>query len=958
MNKTVRTLLATMLCVAVLLGCAPVLAQTESPAQTKPAPDAEQTDDNSYFSYYQQYSRKNRPEGFVTLEAAAGRNEGGATLTTVSGKTAVLLNKENACVTWDFSVGEDGVYSLYPTYYQMEGIGKNILLAVTIDGSSPYTESNSLSLYRLWTDEVQEDGTVIKKDSAGDDLRPKQVEAPRWNEKAFYDTQGLYSDPYLFYLTAGAHTVCLRLCSEAVAISTLKIGNAAKLPTYKEYHDHYTRDDLVKGDTVYCVQAESATEKTSQVLYPVYDRSSAATVPNDPYYVRLNTIGQTNWNSVGQAISWQVDVPQAGLYKIVFRAKQNYNSGMNSYRTLYINGEIPFREAQLISFPYRQGWQMITLGNEKNSYYVWLEPGDTLTLECTPGRLSEVLRDIRQTVLELNELYRKIIVITGSTPDVYRDYYLEDQIPDLSETLSSCAGSLREIGDLMNQLNGGKSPLAATVFIASDLAQELADDSYSIPARLATLKSNTESLGTLINTLGEQPLELDYIGFVPLGARVPKASTNILTSALFSLRKFGASFSKDYSGGDSDRDQVIDVWVATGRDQVQILKNMVDDTYTQKYNTGVRMSLVDTGGNLIRATLAGKGPDVALMISQDTPVNLAMRGMLVDLTPYVDDHVLGQYRPAALTPFYYNGGLFALPETESFDMLFYRTDIFEELGLEVPQTWDDFYSVIKVLQANNLNIGVPEINGANMGVSLGIGTFAKFLFQTGGKFYNDSLTGTLLDEPVAQAAFTKWVELYSRYGLDRSFDFYNYFRSGEMPLGIVSFTGYNQFVEAAPEIRGLWNFALIPGTRQADGTIDRSETTAVTGCIINKSAQEHGLVEQAVEFIKWWTGEESQTRYGLELEAILGIAARYSTANLQAFGKLGWSTDELKLLMEQGEWAQNMDQIPGNYVLDRSLTSAFRAALNGRNTPARSLSLYNKDICDEITRKRAEFGLD
>lgn len=960
--KNVTRAAAALFCCVFTLVCESYgcFASAESPSATEEANIfAEQTESEkagSYFEYYEKYSSENRPQKEIILSAADAKAESSDALKETEGTLSVVFDDGNSWAEWSFTVEESGVYSIYPEYYTLEATGKDIVVSVQIDGTEPYTECGSFSLNRLWADALFEDGSKTATDSSGDDLRPEQVEVHRWYERAFSDSVGLYSEPYLLYLEKGSHSLRLTLESEAMAVSKIKIANKKEAVSYSEYHSEFTRDDLADVDEVIYLQAENAYEKTSRILYPVYDRSSAATMPNDPSHIRLNTIGQNNWNSVGQAISWEVNVPEAGLYKIAFRAKQNYNSGMNSYRTLYINGELPFSEAQNIVFPYKRSWQIVTLGGE-NTYYVWLEPGDILTLECTSGKMNDVLCNLQQTVLSLNELYRKIIVITGSSPDIYRDYHLEDQIPGLSDEFNSIHSELEKIIDRMNLLNGGTSPLSATVKMMSDMASELAGDTYFIPERLSSLKSNIESLGSLINTLGEQPLELDYICFVPSGVELPEASAGIFSSISFEFKKFIASFAGEYEGDYGSNSKVIEVWAATGRDQAHIMKNMVEDSFTSETNVGVKISLVDTGGNLIKATLAGKGPDVAIMIAEDAPVNLAMRDMLVDLTDYVDENFLSAFRQSALTPFYYNGGLYALPETETFDMLFYRDDILDELELEVPETWDEFYSAIKILQSNNLNVGIPEVNSGNMGISSGIGTFCKFLFQNGGTYYNEDLTSTLFDTATAQKAFTEWVELYSRYGLDRSFDFFNTFRSGEMPLGIVSFTTYNQLSEAAPEIRGLWNFAPVPGTVREDGVIDRSQSSSVTGCIVISAAEDHGVCEEAVEFVKWWTGEEIQARFGRELEAILGVSARYATANLNAAEQLGWSPDEWEILSEQGEWIKNVPQIPGNYMVNRALTNAFRAALNGTNSPARSLTIYNKDICQEITRKRKEFGL-
>lgn len=79
---------------------------------------------------------------------------------------------------------------------------------------------------------------------------------------------------------------------------------------------------------------------------------------------------------------------------------------------------------------------------------------------------------------------------------------------------------------------------------------------------------------------------------------------------------------------------------------------------------------------------------------------------------------------SAMIPYKYNGKYYALPETQSYDMLFYRTDVFEELGLVPPETWQDFYEMIPILQQNNMLIGIPESQR----------TFEALLYQNDGQF--------------------------------------------------------------------------------------------------------------------------------------------------------------------------------------------------------------------------------
>lgn len=99
--------------------------------------------------------------------------------------------------------------------------------------------------------------------------------------------------------------------------------------------------------------------------------------------------------------------------------------------------------------------------------------------------------------------------------------------------------------------------------------------------------------------------------------------------------------------------------------------------------------------------------------------------------------------------------------------------------------------------------------------------FPALLLQQGGSFYNADRSGTALGTPAAVEAFTRWCSLYKDYGLPVSYDFYNRFRTGEIPLAIASYTEFARLESAAPEIRGLWEMAPIPGAARSDGTIDR-----------------------------------------------------------------------------------------------------------------------------------------
>ena len=94
------------------------------------------------------------------------------------------------------------------------------------------------------------------------------------------------------------------------------------------------------------------------------------------------------------------------------------------------------------------------------------------------------------------------------------------------------------------------------------------------------------------------------------------------------------------------------------------------------------------------------------------------------------------------------------------------------------------------------------------------------------------------------------------------------------------------------------------------------------------------------------------------LEATMGLLARYTPANRKAFENMNWSSADAAVISEQWNQVTCIPEIPGGYYVNRSLTSALRSAITGDSPARRELSLVNRDINDEITRKRREFGLD
>ena len=615
-----------------------------------------------------------------------------------------------------------------------------------------------------------------------------------------------------------------------------------------------------------------------------------------------------------------------------------------------IDGEIPFAEAEDIPFPYTNSWKTITPSDaEGNAYLFHLTEGmHTLRMENILGDLAPIVREIDDIVYEMNNYYRSVIMVTSTTADKYRDYQIDKEIPDLVGNLKSCADRLEACNAKISELAGGSTADSAILVTAAVQLRSMIKDTESIPFRLSSWQSNIGSISSWAGEIRIQPLQVDYLIFAGKDAKLPNGKANFFQKAKHTVLSFFASFTRDYNnlGFNEDEDMVsLDIWLGTGRDQGEVLWQMTNDLFTPEHHIGVRVKLVSA--TIVEAFLSGQAPDLTIQAARDIPVNLAVRSALLDLSSFSDfDTVRTWFTEDALVPYSMQNAVYGLPDSQLFNMLFYRTDIFEELGLDVPQTWDEFVNIANQLHLHQLDVGIP--------INVDVSMYYTMLMQNGGRVFTDDLSQTLLDTQVSVNAFSQWTHLFTETGLPLSYDLFNRFRSGEMPMAIAPYNACNQITSAAPEIRNLWNMVEIPGTVMPDGSINRVQSASGTASVILAST-EHP--DEAWEFLKWWVGETAQIRYAQDIESRVGTIGRVASANTKALASLGYANSVKVALMKQRESVREIPQVPGNYYLDRDLLNAFRDVVyNGRNEKESILD-YSRRINGEILRKREELGL-
>lgn len=876
----------------------------------------------------------------------------------LKGVLAVTTDAEGS-ISYTFTVAESGLYNLDIDYYPLEGYGATIERRLYLDGEIPYGEARSILFPRQFADEGEK-----RYSTAGNEYRRAQTEIFDWYTSSTRSGYGFIDAPLKLYLEAGEHTVTLESIAEPMAIGGLRLYVREVLPTYREALVQYQAAGLTPGTGLEIYEAEEASRKSDATLYAVEDRSSCKTTPYTPTLILLNCIGSNNWKYNGQWIEWTIHVPTEGLYTLSLRVKQDYVSGASAARRLYINGEVPFAEAETLSVPYNLSWQIFTPGNEDGAYQFHLQAGENIIrLETVTGELAPILIQVRDTVADLTALYRRITAIVGSFPDPLRDYHLEDSIPNMLPAMRDAYSELSAANGLLEQLGGNKGEQSAYIDQMLVLLEAMMKDKDSIPEQMSTFSDRINSLSSWAASAAEVPLLIDKFCVSGEETAALKADGNLFQKIWFAILNFIASFRVDYYTVESmleqDTDREITLWLssASGRDQASILRDLVDKYFTGETGIQVNIRLVNMGV-LWQAVASGVGPDVAILQGQAQPLNYGVRGALYDLSQFEDiDEVLGRFDESAVTPFRLGNSVYGLPEQQTFMMMFTRTDILEELGISAPQTWDELYAMIPTLQEQGMEIGLPQPTTVQSGSdSTALNAmYTTLLLQNGVAVYDEDNRLCVLDDLTAVNCFTQWAEFYTKYNFTKSYSAINRFRTGTMPIVLTDYTFYNTLMLAAPEINGVWEMMPIPGTAQPDGGISRETSSSGSACMIFANT---GDADASWEFLKWWTSAETQVMYGRELEAIQGASARWPTANLEAMDRLGWTSSAAGALKEQWAYVRGIPEVPGGYYVGRTVSNAIKSTINMGENPRESILDAVEDINEEIISKRKEFGLE
>ena len=833
-----------------------------------------------------------------------------------------------------FNVAQTGLYCMKVEYCTLDDNLYDYDLSIMVNGEYQYSELKNIQLKNSW---------IIDQENSNGITSPYFLKDRGNLVQNLYDRNFYYDTPLKIKLVEGENIVSIVAGDYDLTVFSITFYTEEDVPSYDEYKKTLTHNE---GELIY-LEAEYADIRNNASIQEQTDTSSVDTTPESFTLGKVNTIGGSSFANIGDEITWLVDVKESGTYTFNMRVRQNYNSGSVVYRSLFVDDKILFDECRSLEIPYESGWQNFTFKNEDAPYLFDLPKGEhKITLKVTYGDNSQVINKMSRVLEDLNTSYRKIMMLVSPNPDPYRDYLIDKKIPDVLENLKKTKTEIANVSDYITWISGVRGSETSVLDTMVRQLEYFEEEPNDIPAQLATFKNNISAIGTWITDKKSQPLEIDNIELIPENSEPQKQTSNFLKQLGFNCSKFISSFTSDYTlTGDNTEKKNVEVWTTVGRQQVDVIERLIDEDFSKQSDVNVELKLV-SGGTLIPAVVAGIGPDVSIMEGNGNAINFAVRKAVKDISVFEDfDELYNQFDPEAFVPVSYGGKVYAVPEQRTFPVMFYRKDILDELNLEVPNTWDELYSMMFKLQKNNMEVGI----------SADIGTFTMFLYQYGGTLYDENATKTELLSDASIRSFKQWTKYFSDFGLPLTFNFVNRFSSGEMPIAIADYTAYNTLIVFAPEIYDLWDIALVPGTVQEDGSINRSVTSGGSCAMIFEDTKDEN---SAWEFVKWWTGADAQQAYARNIEIKMGASARYPVANSIAFDNMMWTERQIDILKKQMEHVKGIPEIPGSYFTGRHINNAFRKVVYNGADVKETLMEYSEVIDLEIEEKRKELKLD
>lgn len=290
-----------------------------------------------------------------------------------------------------------------------------------------------------------------------------------------------------------------------------------------------------------------------------------------------------------------------------------------------------------------------------------------------------------------------------------------------------------------------------------------------------------------------------------------------LPIAMFAIAALGLTACSD-GAADTAEGDTLNVWIMQGTNpDTEAFFDTVGDAFTEKTGATLNVDFVqwaDAHDRFVTAIAGGTTPDVAETGTTWT-AEFADAGALAPIGDYVteagldDDLVEGLVDSGT-----YDGDLYGMPWYAGVRSIIYRTDVFDELGLAAPTTWQELVDAATVIKAQRPDLTpfpvagdaemltYPWVWGAGGEVATlegdqWVSGLDSAKSRDGIAFY----TGLATEHDFSTAGATTWKET----------DILDNFAQGTVAMAISGSWTPAALLEKAPDLEGKLGAIPIPG---------------------------------------------------------------------------------------------------------------------------------------------------
>jgi multiple sugar transport system substrate-binding protein len=293
----------------------------------------------------------------------------------------------------------------------------------------------------------------------------------------------------------------------------------------------------------------------------------------------------------------------------------------------------------------------------------------------------------------------------------------------------------------------------------------------------------------------------------------------------------------------------ITYWTWTPQAEAQVAA--FEDAYPN-----VTVNLVNAGtGNdqytkLQNAIKAGSGAPDVVQIEYYAFPQFALTDSLLDLAPYGFDDFEGDYTASTWGSVTVDDAIYGLPQDSGPMALFYNKTVFDEFGIEVPVTWDDYIAAAEKLHAADPTKYITnDIGDAGFTTSM--------IWQAGGQPFQSTGTDVTID--LQDEGSKKWADTWNRlvenelvapYG-SWSDEWFQGLGNGSLATLVIGAWMPGNLESGAPDGAGDWRVAPMPSY---DGEPASAENGG-GGQAVTKQSENPAL---AAGFL-WWLNNSDES---------------------------------------------------------------------------------------------------